>query len=150
MAKCIPEMNDGEYVCSICGFGRGMGLTVPFVMGCEGQPRPTPEEERTKREEELRIAQEAADELGIADLADHYIRALVRWWKAGRPKRSKEEVERIFNEHCKPCEFNINNKCGKCGCNVSTSGIAITNKVKMGTEGCPVEKWYAMDPKEYE
>jgi hypothetical protein len=72
-----------------------------------------------------------------------YKEALIRWYKAGRPKRTQEEVEQIHSEHCKPCEWydKDSSRCKGCGCAVTTGSIAVFNKIKMGTEHCPKEKW---------
>jgi len=72
-----------------------------------------------------------------------YKEAILRWAKAGRPVRSQEEVKRIHREHCEPCEWydKDNARCKGCGCFVSVSSIAISNKLKMATEHCPKGKF---------
>jgi hypothetical protein len=73
-----------------------------------------------------------------------YKEALVRWNKAGRPKRSDEEVKELLEGHCKAgCSWfdPKKNRCKGCGCAISESSIAIFNKLRMGTEHCPQEKW---------
>jgi len=72
-----------------------------------------------------------------------YKEALVRWNKAGRPKRSDEEVKEILSNHCQTCSWFDAKKqrCKGCGCAVSESSIAVFNKLRMGTERCPQEKW---------
>jgi len=72
-----------------------------------------------------------------------YKEALIKWNKAGRPTRSQEEVEEIHKTHCMPCEWYDKEKkrCRGCGCTVSVGSIAVLNKIKMGTEHCPKEKW---------
>ena len=72
-----------------------------------------------------------------------YKEAIIRWNKAGRPKRTDEEVKEILDTHCKSCSWfdPEKNRCKGCGCAVSEGSIAIFNKLRMGTEHCPQEKW---------
>jgi len=83
-----------------------------------------------------------ADSLGITwDDAKHYAAALAKWTRAGFPKRSQEEVERI-ELICRACEHYIGGRCNLCGCRVNL-GPAITNKIRMATENCQKDKWNA-------
>lgn len=68
-----------------------------------------------------------------------YKEALIKWNKAGRPTRTKEEVERIHRDICSPCEWYDKEKqrCKGCGCKVTVGSIAVFNKLKMATEKCP-------------
>lgn len=72
-----------------------------------------------------------------------YKEALIRWAKAGRPVRSQEEVERLHKICTAPCEWYDEDagRCKGCGCKVTVSSIAISNKLKMATEHCPKEKF---------
>jgi hypothetical protein len=72
-----------------------------------------------------------------------YKEAVIRWNKAGRPKRSDEEVKELLNNHCKTCSWfdTEKSRCKGCGCAVSEGSLAIFNKLRMGTEHCPQEKW---------
>ncbi len=72
-----------------------------------------------------------------------YAEALIAWAAAGRPERSDKEVERIFYQHCKPCNWFDPEKqiCRGCGCRVAENGVAVLNKIKMATEHCPRELW---------
>ena len=72
-----------------------------------------------------------------------YSRAVARWIAAGRPERSDQEVERIFQSLCQPCEaFDAEQgTCRVCGCRVRESGAALVNKIKMATEQCPRGHW---------
>jgi hypothetical protein len=80
---------------------------------------------------------------GIFSLAYRYTRALSRWIKAGRPVRNEEEIERIFETFCMPCEdYDMKSSvCLHCGCRVSLATAAPLNKIAMATEECPLEKW---------
>jgi hypothetical protein len=74
-----------------------------------------------------------------------YKQALQKWHAAGRPVRTKEEVEDILENKCKPCPWYDAEKsrCKGCGCRVSNGGFPALNKIKMATEHCPhpEEKW---------
>jgi hypothetical protein len=76
-----------------------------------------------------------------------YKEALIRWHKAGRPVRTAEEVAEIESTFCRseehPCDYYDpkQKRCMGCGCKVTTSSIALFNKIKMATEHCPKEKW---------
>lgn len=72
-----------------------------------------------------------------------YKEALLKWTKAGRPVRSAEEVDSILTNHCKTCDwFDAEaNRCKGCGCKVTSSSLAIFNKLKMATEKCPKGLW---------
>ena len=84
----------------------------------------------------------AAEKLGIEwEDVPHYAQALAKWTATGFPVRSEEEVERIHEEHCGPCEHNVKDRCKLCRCNVNKSRFALANKIKMKTETCPEEKW---------
>ena len=73
----------------------------------------------------------------------HYTRALYRWIKTGRPVREEDEIKRIFETCCKPCEaYEANSSvCSYCGCRVNLVKAAPLNKIAMATEECPLEKW---------
>lgn len=72
-----------------------------------------------------------------------YKEALLKWNRAGRPVRSAEEVESIITNHCSRCDWYDADakRCKGCGCKVTTSSVAIFNKVKMATEHCPKGVW---------
>jgi len=80
---------------------------------------------------------------GLVRRAISYTAALTRWPTAGQPERSDKDVERIFNQHCKPCKWYDPEKqiCRGCGCRVAENGVAVLNKIKMATEHCPRELW---------
>lgn len=93
------------------------------------------------------------DELELDDIPDklppmalqlwNYQAALRRWISGGRPTRSSEEVAEILETHCKKCDWYDSEKgrCKGCGCRVTSSSVAVLNKIKMATEHCPKELW---------
>ena len=72
-----------------------------------------------------------------------YGAALRHWIAAGRPVRTDEEVEQIFETLCEPCAYMSRQKqyCKICGCQVRSQGSGFTNKIRMKTEHCPKSKW---------
>ena len=72
-----------------------------------------------------------------------YGKAVARWVKAGRPVRTPDEVARIYDDLCRPCDdFDVEKEtCKVCGCPVRKSAKALRNKIGMATEHCPGEKW---------
>jgi hypothetical protein len=82
---------------------------------------------------------------GIFHLAYRYTRALSRWIKAGRPVRSEEEIKRIFETYCEPCEAYQAGQCRHCGCRVNLVKAAPLNKIAMATEECPQKKWEELE-----
>lgn len=91
-------------------------------------------------------------------LVTNYQRAVGRWMKAGRPVRTEAEALAIYEEHCSTCEMLNKGTCThkECGCSVrgeistlvkigQSLGVppALTNKLRMATESCPLGKWKA-------
>jgi len=74
-----------------------------------------------------------------------YASALYKWNKAGKPERGADEVADIFSSKCQPCRYFSEmiggGQCTLCGCLLNTSESALHNKIKMGTESCPISKW---------
>ncbi len=73
--------------------------------------------------------------------AVRYGKAVKRWIAAGRPERSDEEVNEIYETLCQPCQHFNGKSCKICGCRIKRSGQALANKVRMATEHCPIKKW---------
>jgi len=122
MTDCIPN---AENACVNCGWQ--WKRETPFPRrNCPRSPDLQP----------------AVEKLGVtlADVA-HYAQAVAKWTAAGFPTRPQEEVERIERDLCRPCEQYREGRCGKCGCCVNASSIPLTNKIKMGSESCPLSKW---------
>lgn len=79
-----------------------------------------------------------------------YREELDKWEKAGRPYRSKSEIEFIYKECCEKCEFLTSqmgmNVCDVCGCFINKS--LTMNKIALATTHCPIDKWLAKETKE--
>ena len=85
----------------------------------------------------------AKHEAGLGEKVQNYFGAVRRWVAMGRPTRTKEEIEQIFQEHCKGCERYDAEKhaCKNCGCAVSEDASPLTNKLAMATENCPLGRF---------
>ena len=70
-----------------------------------------------------------------------YAAAVAQWTLAGCPTRTDQEVENIFRVFCKPCYLHRRGTCLECGCRVRSDGIALTNKIRMATQHCPIKRW---------
>lgn len=73
----------------------------------------------------------------------NYFEAIRKWVAAGRPTRTKEEIEKLFNEHCRGCDRydSENHACKNCGCAVAVEGSPLGNKLAMATEHCPLGRF---------
>jgi len=72
-----------------------------------------------------------------------YAKAVRRWVAAGKPERTQEEVEAIYEEHCSKCALFRNGVCNACGCPASTDQPPLRNKLRMATEACPLGRFPA-------
>lgn len=73
----------------------------------------------------------------------NYFGAVRRWVAMGRPTRTPEEIEQLFNEHCKGCDMYDKEKhaCKSCGCNIAPVGTPLDNKLAMASEHCPLGRF---------
>lgn len=97
-----------------------------------------------EKQAEKQVEQQAnIVEPSLAKKVQHYSQAIYTWVKEGMESRTDAEVEEILNTHCKQCSLYDSSKhiCKKCGCQIQLGGVAITNKLKMKSEHCPLGKW---------
>lgn len=85
-------------------------------------------------------------EPGLAKQAWSYAKALAKWTLAGKPVRTEEQINEIFESHCQPCEFfrlrkDGQGNCRLCGCKLNKLPEGVKNKIAMLTEGCPDGRW---------
>ena len=81
----------------------------------------------------------------LMDKVVNYAAAVRKWVAAGRPERTDEECEQIYNDHCSKCSMydKVKKICNSCGCPANTDQPALRNKLKMGTEECPLGRFPA-------
>ena len=81
----------------------------------------------------------------LSERIKSYREELKKWEDAGKPLRSKEHIEEIFNTYCKNCEFLTTqlklSVCDICGCFVNERQTL--NKIALATTRCPKNppKW---------
>ena len=73
----------------------------------------------------------------------NYFGAIRRWAALGKPTRSQEEINILYEDHCKKCERYDEKKhaCKNCGCSVSTDSSPLSNKLAMASEHCPLGRF---------
>lgn len=83
----------------------------------------------------------------LVDKLVNYASSIRKWVAAGRPERSDEEVQRLYDEHCSKCNMFDKGRqvCNSCGCPANKEQPAIRNKLRMGTEGCPLGQFGPME-----
>lgn len=86
------------------------------------------------------VAETKEAEAGIVDKIGNFTSAVKHWVAAGRPVRSDERVQEIYEKHCSKCSMYDTEKkaCKSCGCAVNTSSFPLGNKLKMATQSCPL------------
>ena len=116
----------------------------PPRRNCPAKRTPEQIAEQEKQQAQLESdAIEAGKKLGwTAEDAKHWSVALAKWTAAGFPTRTDEEVEYIV-WICEACDdYKADEqRCRICRCGVSTKGMAIFNKARLGTEHCDKAKW---------
>lgn len=123
-----PQNGVSEYRCSECGDTRESRYPA------EALHRRCPAQSQVELQ---------AVPVGIVARILTYREARKRWKAAGKPVRSKAEVQRINDTICVPCEHYDPTwkNCRLCGCNLSRSTWALLNKIRWATEHCPIGKW---------
>lgn len=114
--NCQFELKDNFWICKICGRRvKNYGSTP--AAACRPLP-PLPARVR------------------------HYAAAVVNYAVGGFQSRTEAEVERLL-AICRACDrFNERRQsCSLCGCRCHSGGGALTNKLKMATERCPINRW---------
>jgi len=87
---------------------------------------------------------EAKNMPSLGQRAKNYFGAIRRWVAKGRPTRTQEEIDDLFEKHCgNDCERYDKEKhaCKSCGCNISSDASPLGNKLAMATEHCPLGRF---------
>jgi hypothetical protein len=103
-----------------------------------------PEEFEVELKEEFDV--EPDQNQGLYSLYEQWGEAVKKWKEAGKPIRTKEEMQECFDicEKCPTDDFGSRMGlpyCKVCSCNVSTVSIGYLNKARMRTETCPKGHW---------
>jgi hypothetical protein len=129
MNKCTFVYNDGKYTCAKCG----RTITAPegsiVVAYCKAQYN-TSSQPADRPDPPLYIQ------------AAHYAQAVTRHVLTGAQTRTDEEVQRLLLI-CQSCpRYNQQRGyCTVCGCRCNANRNAFTNKVRMASQDCPLNKW---------
>lgn len=70
-----------------------------------------------------------------------FLEARKEWSKHNKPFRPIQEINHIYNDICKTCEFFKKDRCTACGCRIKKNEISGFNKLAMATTSCPKGKW---------
>lgn len=73
--------------------------------------------------------------------AAHYATAVASHVATGSRTRTDSEVAALLTL-CRACpHYDPSGRCTLCGCRLSTSANAYTNKLRMASQHCPAGKW---------
>lgn len=75
----------------------------------------------------------------------NYFAAVRKWVAAGKPVRTEQEIQEIYEKHCSKCSMFDKERqvCNSCGCPASTNQPPLRNKLAMATEECPLGQFPA-------
>lgn len=82
----------------------------------------------------------------IGTMAWGYSKALFKNWRNGGLKLPLEMAEERLS-HCWTCKLRVDNRCTACGCYLDHKGDR-PGKVFFPEQGCPINKWGPVDPKD--
>jgi hypothetical protein len=156
MSKCVWKESENKtatsvivFECSVCSRRIGLSLEeLNTVFHGNTQElfdkQPDCKGMEAKEEHTRKYDESCNKEKGITwDKTKRWLEAVKKWTLAGFPTRSLEEIEDIYNNKCIVCDniLKLTGSCRLCGCKVSKLRIALLNKIRMGTEHCPIKKW---------
>ncbi len=151
---CLLKLNaNGLWQCTRkeCGWVCKIRSDKPPTRNCDVLPREQlqhiildiPQDQPEIRDHVQKILAETTEPT-LSDKAKHYAEAVIRWWAAGCPVRSKELQDRcrLTCQACPSDQFDPETEtCKVCGCSVRKSRFAIRDKVAMATEVCYKDHW---------
>lgn len=81
----------------------------------------------------------------MLEKAISYASSVRKWVAAGKPERTQEEMDAIWETHCSGCRMydKVKKVCNSCGCPASTDQPSLKNKLRMATEACPLGRFPA-------
>ena len=145
-SSCFPCARNGRVIYRVCNapdnphYHQCVKPLMCLACNSPSRTKPAPKIQKAKPKREV---VKSVKPPNLMRRAVSYAEAVVEWTAAGRPERSDEEVQQIFNQFCKPCNWfqARHNICRGCGCRVAKNGFAIFNKIKMATQHCPRRRW---------
>lgn len=93
------------------------------------------------RGERYRRLWDAPEPPGWLQRAAHFGAAVAAHVADGLAKRTPEEIDALYETHCKPCPQFVGEVCSRCGCGVHKRRRIWLNKLAWRSEHCPEGKW---------
>ena len=146
--ECVVVKSGADFVCVLCG-RRYSRRVRAACKGREAASKLVPSDDFEEILKELNV--EVSPDCSLLELWHCWRQAIARWKEAGKPVRTKAEMEERLSvcsgdSSRQECEhyaqrLGMVGYCTVCGCHVSTSNIGELNKIRMATEVCPLGKW---------
>jgi len=75
--------------------------------------------------------------------AASFLSSETQWLTRGRPLRNVHDINHLYYQVCRPCEYFENDGCTVCGCRIVPNERGGFNKLAMATTNCPLPtpKW---------
>lgn len=115
----FEKIDDVTARCKVCGREIISPDLTRVYATCSGEPRKFPP---------------------LLKQAHNYAKALARHVASGMQTRTDEEVIQLL-EICEACEKYEDGRCLVCGCRLSASKSAFSNKLRMKSQSCPLGRW---------
>lgn len=120
MSNRCQFIKKGRYcVCKVCGLKVEAEDPAKVYATCPGEPRKFPP---------------------ILKQVKTYAKAVTRHITTGMETRTDEEVINLL-QICEVCENYLDGRCAICGCRLSASKSAFSNKLRMKSQSCPLGRW---------
>ena len=112
---CTPEPIDDEYVCPVCGYGKGRGHQRPFTKQC------------------IDTGKKKQSFPSLAGQAWNLATSLAAFAADGCRTVDRAEYERRL-AICDACDKRVGNRCSQCGCSLAI-------KARGRAFECPLGRW---------
>lgn len=120
MSFCkFKHLHGDYYQCEVCGLKIRCSDPSKVFATCPGEPRKFPP---------------------LLKQARNYAKAVTEHVTSGMKTRTDEEVIQLL-EICEACEKYEDGRCLVCGCRLSASKSAFSNKLRMKSQACPLGRW---------
>lgn len=120
MSERCHFVKKGKYcVCTVCGLKVEAEDPAKVYAACPGEPRKFPP---------------------LLKQVKTYAKAVTKHITTGMETRTDEDVIQLL-EICEACEKYEDGRCLVCGCRLSASKSAFSNKLRMKSQSCPLGRW---------